>query len=60
MEACVISTMIHPGISFPHESLLGLVHTGADPFWTCSRLGPIHTGPVCTALERIRPTGVQM
>ena len=60
MEACVISTMIHPSISFPHESLLGFVHTGADPFWICSRLGLIHTGPVCTALEQIRPTGVRM
>ena len=40
--------------------ILGFVHTGADPFWICSRLGPIHTGPVCTALERIRPKGVRM
>ena len=40
--------------------LLGFMHTGADPFWICSRLGPIHTGPVCTALVRIRPKGVRM
>ena len=35
-------------------------HGSVDPFVICSRLGPIHTGPVCTALERIRPKGVRM
>ena len=45
-----------------HESNghLGYVHTGADPFRICSRLDPIHTGPVYTPLIWIRSIVVRM
>ena len=33
---------------------LGFIYKGANPFWVCSRLDPIHTGPVCTQLIWIR------
>ena len=36
------------------------MHTGADPLWICSRLYPIHTGPVWTPLIRIRSKVVRV
>ena len=38
----------------------GFVHMEAGPVWICSRLGPIHTGPVWTQLTWILPKFVRM